>query len=264
MCCNDIKFNFVQQGKIAKFSGSDVVINCDLLHNHLSSSKSKFAVHSLLDFIESLHILGFFRFNFPEKQETKYLCYRFTHQKFNPNEPASDDLYKQPEKVKCMKGVKRMLSGRSYQLLQNLMHHKFEMKTMELTHMRLTFALQTRLNQLRDFYGSTEFVTDKPDYMKNEEIAGYYGKATLEDLQACFQDRFPIYQDVPEEPEIDDMQVIVEHEPLIATELIKIEEPLKKKRRYNTSTKAKLAKLEVTQALKSLHMEENMKSKTDE
>jgi hypothetical protein len=248
----------IRQEKVAKFCGEDVVINMNLLRKYLLSSDSIFEIQTLEDFLESLHILGFYRSCLPEvEEETHHLCYRFVNPLFVAGEPVRDDLYKRlaDPGSPAMKHTKRMMSTSSLQLLQKLMRKKtcsdLRISQVEFAQLRLDFALQSQLDLSRNDSSPdiTEFSLDEPDYTKNNEIAGYYGNVTIEALTEGFQNYFPMFQDpasaddvstTPEDPALSNDGPMVSEE----VQVIQSEEPKKKKRKYTKKSREELKETE--------------------
>ena len=210
---------FLQQGQIVKSLHGCIVVNYNLLSEYLMSDESIFEVRSLLDFIETLNILGFSRSLLPQKvpkdndslnseankKQPKYLCYRFFHPNFNVDQAIPENLYNYQSKSP-LKNTKRILNAG--QLIQNLLNKKprkeMEISKLKLAHEKLLFALNKQLDVLREEPITIKFDMEMPDYVKNNEIAGYYGDVSLEALTLGFQNYFPIYQEQQEpETEID-------------------------------------------------------------
>lgn len=179
------------------------------------SPESEFEVKSLQDFLESLHILGFYRSSLPERSETNHLCYKFMNPWFVAGEAIPNDLYKHladPE-GRTLKGTKRLRS-KSILLLQRLLQMKskaiLKMSKLEFAQLRLKFELQKQIDLLYNEPNIIEVNLVEPDYVKSGEIAGYYGDVTAEELKACFQNYLPIFHEETDnalEAESDKMQV---------------------------------------------------------
>lgn len=189
---------------MAKFSGDAILINFDLLVNHLASEECLFEVESLSDFVETLNILGFQRGLLPIKNKANHLCYRFVNPNFKQELPFPEYLYKQNLLLLShgLNGKKPILVHRWSNLIQRLMQKSscknLRITKLEMAHLRLNYALQKHLDVLRNEQGMVDYQVDDPDYTKNNEIAGYYGNVSIEDLKESFQNFFPIYQETEE------------------------------------------------------------------
>jgi hypothetical protein len=222
-----LKNFFFSKEKVAKFSGDAVVIYMNLLRNHLKSQESLFEVDTVQDFLETLNILGFRRGNVPERDETQ-LCYRFVNPNFKQSEVLDD--FQPKLSAKALKGTKKMVTTHSIQLLTRLIRKKMrenlKISNLELARMRLNFALQKELDMQRNNHFIIESDFEEPDYVKKNEIAGYYGEVQIETLQNAFQSFFPVYSP-PEEK--------VPNVPIVEEDLIVVDEPMMSKRILNDS-----------------------------
>lgn len=225
-----------------------MVINMNLLRKYLLSPDSIFDVDTLEDFIESLHILGFHRGCFPEvDEENLHLCYRFLNPRFIPFEPVPEDLYKVQSNLgnQVLKLTKRMVGIGSVKLLQKLIRKKtcseVRISRSEFAKMKLKFALKKALyqNQCQPLLDVIEFNMEEPEYTKNNEIAGYYGNVSIDDLKKGFQNFFPVFQESQDNEEQKVLQQKNQEETVVETPQeasseteIQSAEPDKKKRKY--------------------------------
>lgn len=220
----------------------------NMLREYLLSADSIFEIQTLEDFLESLHILGFYRSSLTEVDEsTQNLCYRFVNPKFVSGEPVCDDLYKHladPASLP-MKHTKRMMTGSSIELFQKLIRKKTSMdlriSRVEFARLQLDFALAKQLDLSRNdsLPDITEFSMEEPDYTKNNEIAGYYGNVSIDALKKGFQNYFPMFQDSAAVPLCSDNQDVSLDAPMVCeeVEIVQNEEPKKKKRKYTKKTR---------------------------
>jgi hypothetical protein len=75
-----------------------------------------------------------------------------------------------------------------------LSRQELKISKLELAHLRLRFALEHQLEVEGLEKQVIEFIINEPDYTKGNEIAGFYGAVSLDDLKKGFQDYFPIFQ----------------------------------------------------------------------
>lgn len=198
-------------------SSGDVLINFQRLEMYLSSPYSIFEVETIQEFLESLHIVGFSRAIKKEPYAPQHLIYRFSNPKFNVEKPATD-LYKHT--VTASKGYKRMTAADAgWRLIQRLLRKQQSLKTglkitsLDLSRMKLVFALQKQLDMMRNEHLRPTIVDIKdedPAYVTNNKIAGYYGNVSLQALEQGFQNYFPIFEE--DEPK-EDIEVDVETVP---------------------------------------------------
>lgn len=202
------EISFHWQGKVAKSTNDSCsfLLNHNLLNKYLNSEESAFEVNSLHEFLETLAILGFQRSQLPQKEQ-KQLCYRYMNPNFDRNKPVRKDLYKiqVDSLLPALKNAKQMSevfrSNVIHRILSRKSRNEIRITKLELTQKKLSFALQKQLDVIREEPVNVENILKLPDYVKNNEIAGYYGNAAIEDLQFGFRNFFPIYQEVPESEE---------------------------------------------------------------
>lgn len=198
-----------------------------LLLKYLTSLDSVFEVKSLTDFLATLTILGFVRVL---KNENKSKNFQFVNANFRPDDPVPEDMYKQT--FTLPKNATQISKSYGLELLERLLQMKrrqaFPVTKLEIAQMRLRFALQKQLDVLRHEPSNVEPYFEKPEYMKNNEIAGYYGNVSLDSLKSCFQNYFPIYLE-----ENDDKPIVVEEPVTVALRDEVSMEPQRKKRKYN-------------------------------
>lgn len=240
------------------------------------SNESIFEVQSLHDFIESLDILGFTRSALPDKKHANQLCYRFFHPHFSRDKPTPDDIYKLRTDFQStqLKHERRMLAKTGGQLLNKLLNKKprKERKVLEkkLTKLKLLFALQKQLDVMRNEPKILEYDMEIPAYMENNEMAGYYGNASIEDLKEVLEGYFPMYQEVQQEEsrsvsvKVEEIQVFAEDPGPIYLEEVELGEmieiqpevtPKKQSMKRKYSKKQTEANKENQNALNFLHQE---------
>lgn len=233
----------------------------NLLRKYLLTEESIFDIYSLEDFIDSLYILGFHRKEPTPIEESQHLCYRFVNPKFDVSMTKQSDLYKNlaDKESSAMRHSKR-INGNGVGLLQKLMRKKtcseLRISRREFAQLQLDFALNFQLDLSRkndSVPDIIDFSMEQPEYMKKNEIAGYYGNVPIEALKKAFQNYFPIFQDPedttgsPEKPEIS------VDPPTVCEEVEVAPEPKKKKIKYTRKTRDDLKETE--QALLFLQKE---------
>lgn len=201
-----------------------------MLEKFLKSEQSTFEVKSLHDFLHSMSLIGFYRHAQPEKEQ-KFLCFRFWNQHFKAYCDLPDDLYKLeatniPKAIG--RGAKRMLTIQTVHFLQRLASllssQDLKISKLELAQMKLHFALQQELDFIREQAEEIEFVVDEPEYMKNNEIAGYYGDVQIDPLRNAFGEFFPTYSSTQD----DSIDVDMGNEPTIVESTRFTSTPLEK------------------------------------
>ena len=229
------------------------------------SEESQFEIYTLQDFLESLDILGFARCSQPEAREKKDVCYRFINPNFKPFQDVPEDLYKLKVSIKNVgtKNTKRMLGTHNFQLLQKLLrkknHPELKITPLQLSRMKLQFALEKQLDILCSKASVIEYDIQSPDYAKNNEIAGYYGDVGIETLKEGFANFFPMYQKTLEETKTHDEVVAMDVEQEVAVECEQVkalddDQPTKPKRPKITKQMRDVNK-ETEMALLNLHLE---------
>lgn len=187
------------------------MINIRLLADYLESQESIFEIRTVRDFFESLQIIGFSRGISHEKNQMTNDVYRFINPNFRRNHPALHNLYKfevDPNRLE-LKNTKRLVEAHSLTLIERLMQKRSRQKLSKLdfAHFCLDLALQKHPAAPRNLLLENEHCFEDPDYVKNEEIAGYFGNVSIEDLKNGFQNYFPIYQEIVPVPEVEAMDV---------------------------------------------------------
>jgi hypothetical protein len=161
-----------------------------------------------MDFFESLHVLQFSKSVHPKKiPDSSKTFYLFINPNFVEDDEVPDDFYKRPidiSKCNMLKGTKRMTNvhhiGIFERLLERASAKELKINRLEYARMRIDYEFQRRDNLLRRQVDMIEHDVNEPQYVKEKEIAGYYGNVPLEALKNAFCNYFPIYQnDVAEE-----------------------------------------------------------------
>ncbi|KAG5683988.1 hypothetical protein PVAND_013241 [Polypedilum vanderplanki] len=180
-----------------KFHKKGLWIDIMKLNDYLLSSESIFNIRCIIDFIETLHVLRFHRAN-QTKNETGFI---FINPNFNQDQEVPDDFYKQTfEGVKnnVLNGTRRLSIIHNFGLFEKLLRmekrSEAKMSRLEFARLRLKFALQKQLDLKRCEIDTIEHNIEEPDYVKNQDIAGYYGNVELSLLKNAFGNYFPIYQ----------------------------------------------------------------------
>lgn len=184
------------------FQGNGIHINYETLHDYLLSDQSLFPDVSLMDFFETLHVLQFSRSTNGKKMaDSDKPGFLFINPNFNENEEVPDDFYKRPidiTKCNALKGTKRMTNVHHINLFQRLLSRacasEMKISRLEYARMRIDYEFQRRDNLLRHQVDLIEHDVNEPQYLKDNEIAGYYGNVSLEALKIGFCNYFPIYQ----------------------------------------------------------------------
>lgn len=217
------------------------------------SNDSVFEVQSLHDFLETLVILGFSRSVSPEKDQTQ-LCYRFVHPHFNQSNPIPEDLYKHKmtQSIGVFKNTKRMIESSGSHVLQRILYNRSwkevqQISKLDLAQKKLSFALQKQLDALRGEPADVECHFEVPDYMKENQIAGYYGNVSLEQLTIGFQNYLPVYHEVPPPTEFvkceetqaveDPMLVDLKEEEIPIVDFVEIKPEVTPKKRFDRKRK---------------------------
>lgn len=177
-------------------------INLNHLRTYLQSKDSIFEVDTLQDFLETLHILNFQRCLCSRSDDDVH-SFRFVNPNFVMSGEVPDDFYKLPVDPRSLvlDNTVPIVSDNNMNLLHRLLQRdsrNIKLTKRELAHLRLSFALQKRLEDVRMERLVVDYEIDDPDYMKNAEIAGYYGSVELADLKEGFQHYFPLLCDQPE------------------------------------------------------------------
>ncbi len=129
----------------------------------------------------------------------------------------ADDFYKQPiDVIKCniLKGTKRMSNAHYIGLFQRLLDRAsakdFKISRLEYARLRIDYEFQRRDSLLRYEITEVEHDISEPDYVKNNEIAGYYGNVSLEALKTGFCNYFPMYQQAETSKQAANVQEVAE------------------------------------------------------
>jgi hypothetical protein len=171
-------------------------IDCVALNEYLQSSESILSIRYIMDFIETLHVLQFNRVNY-SRGETSYF---FVNPNFTADQTVPDDFYKQPidvTKANVLNGTRRLSSVHRIGLFERLLSMQkrsdARISKLEFARLRLKFALQRKLDLKRYELDIIDHNIEEPDYVKNQEIAGYYGNVELSLLKNTFGNFFPVY-----------------------------------------------------------------------
>lgn len=222
---------FVLQEKVAKFSGERLSINLNQLRKYLQSKDSIFEIDTLQDFLETLHILNFKRCLCSNSDDDAQ-SFRFVNPNFVMSGEVPDEFYKLPvdHRCKALDNTVPIVNDNCMNLLHRLLQKDsriIKLTKRELARLRLSFALQKRLEDMRMERLVVDYEIDDPDYMKNNEIAGFYGSVGLADLNEGFQKYFPM---LGEQPEVDDEGIVMsadedgENEVIMEVEAVAVNE----------------------------------------
>lgn len=100
-----------------------------------------------------------------------------------------------------LKGTKRMTNVHYVGLFRRLINRacakELKISRLEYARLRIDYEFQRRDNLLRRQLDIIEHDVNEPEYLKENEIAGYYGNVSLEALKNGFGNYFPIYQNAP-------------------------------------------------------------------
>jgi hypothetical protein len=261
---------FSFQGKVIKFKNSGLLINFEILHNYLISDESIFEAKVPIDFYESLQVLQFSR----SVHTKEKLAYLFINPNFQEDSDVPDDFYKMPIDImsfNMLKGTKRMSNNHHIGIFERLLKKKerseMQLSMLEVSRLRVKFDLQRKLDLKSVEECLIEHELREPEYVKNNEIAGYYGLVKLDDLKLAFRNYFPMYQESEKHPviEIENVQstpqetvAVAVDDPVVTivdmSDENKENEPPKKKYRRNKTSKI-ITQRETNDALMSLEME---------
>lgn len=197
-----------------------VLLNYEIVYDYLMSNKSVFPNCTLMDFIETLHVLQFSRSHARKSSDANKVFYNF----INPNfqDPLPDDFYKRPIDItNChmLKGTKRITNLHYIALFDRLIKRSYAQEIpispLQYAKLRIHYEFDRR-NSLRD-RTLDEIIHDveEPEYVKQNEIAGYYGNVSLTALKNGFCNYFPIYQETPQTPQlsaIEEEQEVIQEE----------------------------------------------------
>lgn len=188
------------------------------------SSDSIFPQCSLMDFFETLQVLQFSRSTHAKKipdSPADKIFYLFINPNFVEDQEVPDDFYKRPIDItKCnvLKGTKRMTNNHHIGLFQRLLDrasaNQLKISKLEYARMRIDYEFQRRDNLIRRQLDVIEHDVNEPQYVKDNEIAGYYGNVSLELLKNSFCNYFPVYQnEAPQREESNDQETPPEEAP---------------------------------------------------
>ncbi|CRK96646.1 CLUMA_CG009988, isoform A [Clunio marinus] len=243
----------IDQGEIVKLCNNDILIDTSLLQDHLSSKSSLFQVESLQDFETSLGILGFHL-----REHNEYQKLRFSNLTFNLGGSTFIGNWKKILK-KDSKPTKKIHCIKNLQFLKRLSEkhksNKVKLSRLDLAKIKLQFALRKTVKPLE--VGEESPKIDEPDYVKSNEIAGYYGEVSIDQLKVGFQHLYPVYDEKsPEVSIMDEEPIFVD---VVREEVVPLQSspPITKpKKKYaKTSKTTRTAKKEVSDALLFLHKE---------
>lgn len=234
-----------------------ILINFNFLDRYLKSSDSMFELSTVNDFLNTLHVLGFSRSGFQEKNQT-FLSYRYYNSRFKPNEPIPDELYKTRPEVN--QKPKRAAQTQITQFFKRILklNSRHVMTKLQFEQLKMNFALDNKLNEQRQEKHFVEFTSEEPEYTKKDEVAGYYGhNVSIEELKEAFLEYLPIFSNdpVPGEAGEDhtDLNIsgVEKMDFEVESDLVPIKSPKRKKPKGNKHSAQ--VKLETEQALMYLH-----------
>jgi hypothetical protein len=165
--------------------------------DYLLSEESIFRARYIMDFIETLNILHFNRVASAKGD----VHLHFVNENFAQDRPVADDFYKQPVGVSAqLIGTRRLRPSHHIGLFKRLLrvdkrHRGLNMKSLQFSRLRLKFILQKKLDKKRYEQDIIHHNIDEPDYVKNQDIAGYYGNVEFSALKNGFGNFFPIFED---------------------------------------------------------------------
>lgn len=181
------------------------------------SGKSIFKVRSVMDFLETLQVLQFYRCKTKSKSE-----FIFINPNFAENRPVKDDFYKQAidiTKINFLKGTKRMVPLHYIDLFNRLLRlfkrNEIKITKLEYARLRLRFCLQRSLDLMRYELDIIDHTIEEPEYAVNKEIVGYYGDVPLSVLKQAFGNYFPIYESEEERILSERQSIIEDQQPII-------------------------------------------------
>lgn len=197
------------------FHGHGLLINIEMVHEHLLSDESLFRECTLMDFFETLQVLQFSRTAHSKKvPDSNKIFHIFVNPNFEKHGEVPNDFYKRPidiTKCNALKGTKRMTNVHYINLFNRIMNRaerKFlEVTPYEFARLRIDYEFQRRDSLILRQENVVEHDIDEPQYLKDNEIAGYYGNVPLDALKDGFGNYFPIYQT---EPPIDSNEMTFE------------------------------------------------------
>jgi hypothetical protein len=206
-------FQFFSQGDVISFSGNGILISYQNVLDHLLSPNNLFPECSLMDFFETLHVLQFSRTTHSKKTaDSTKTFFIFINPNFSSDLPVPDDFYKLPIDItNChlLKGTKRMTNIHHVRLFKRLLDRansrKLQISRLQYARMRINYEFQRAASLKCPQVDVIEHNVDEPQYVKDNEIAGFYGNIELDVLKTAFGGFFPIYQKpptTPEQPEI--------------------------------------------------------------
>lgn len=197
------------QGKVIRFHQHGILINYQDIHDYLLSKECVFKDCSLMDFFESLQVLQFSRLTHSKKYGSTKSFYLFINPNFHSDLiEVPDDFYMTPIDITSfhlLKGTKRMTNLHHIGLFQRLLNRsyasKLKISRLEYAILRIDYEFQRRKSLLNKEEDLIKHDVQEPQYVKDNEIAGYYGNVPLEALKIGFSSYFPIYQEQNTEDE---------------------------------------------------------------